>query len=60
MSDQEMKKCQKMRTAFRARMLRPDLVCVKGFSQMKCMQLIKENSADLAVLDAGDIYRAGQ
>ncbi|KFM64915.1 Melanotransferrin, partial [Stegodyphus mimosarum] len=58
-SDQEMKKCQKMKTAFRARMLRPDIVCVKGFSQVKCMQLIRENTADLVVLDAGDIYRAG-
>ncbi|GFR00340.1 ovotransferrin [Trichonephila clavata] len=59
-SDQEMRKCQKMKTAFRARMLRPDLVCIKGFSQIKCMQLIRENAADLVVLDAGDIYRAGQ
>ncbi|XP_015924816.1 transferrin 2 [Parasteatoda tepidariorum] len=59
-SDQEMKKCQKMKTAFKAKMLRPDLVCVKGFSQMKCMQMINENAADLVVLDAGEIYKAGQ
>ncbi|XP_054721697.1 melanotransferrin-like [Uloborus diversus] len=59
-SDLEMKKCQKMKTAFRARMLKPDLVCINGYSQMKCMQLIKENAADLVVLDAGDLYHAGQ
>lgn len=41
-------------------MLKPDLVCIKGFSAMKCMQLISEDTADLVVLDAGDIYHAGQ
>lgn len=59
-SEQEMRKCQKMRTAFRARMLKPDLVCIKGYSQRKCMQLLLEDAADLVVLDAGDIYHAGQ
>lgn len=41
-------------------MLRPDLMCIRAFSAMKCMQLIKEDTADMVVLDAGDIYHAGQ
>ena len=41
-------------------MLKPDLVCIRGFSAMKCMQLVKEDTADMIVLDAGDIYHAGQ
>lgn len=41
-------------------MLKPDLICIKSFSPMKCMQLIREGTADLVVLDAGDIYHAGQ
>ncbi|XP_067131499.1 transferrin 2 [Centruroides vittatus] len=55
----EQKKCNKMRTAFRAKTLKPDLVCITGHSQRDCMQLIKNGQADLTMLDAGDIYHAG-
>lgn len=59
-SDKEYEKCLRMRVAFKAQMLKPDLNCIKVESQISCMSLIRDNAADLAVLDAGDIYKAGQ
>ena len=59
-SEKEVEKCNKMKTAFRAQMLKPELSCVKAHSAIGCMQLIYEGYADLAVLDAGDIFRGGQ
>ncbi|XP_076364560.1 LOW QUALITY PROTEIN: transferrin 2-like [Tachypleus tridentatus] len=58
-SDKEMEKCHKMKTAFRAQMLKPDLTCVKAHSHISCMSMINQGYADLTVLDAGDIYTAG-
>ena len=58
-SEKEMEKCQRMKTAFHAQMLRPQITCVKGHSTVGCMALIRDNNADLTVLDAGDIYTGG-
>lgn len=33
--------------------------CFKGHSQIHCMQAIRAGSADVAVLDASDVYTAG-
>lgn len=33
--------------------------CYKGHSQIHCMQAIRAGNADVAVLDASDVYTAG-
>uniref|UniRef100_A0A1B6EA49 Transferrin-like domain-containing protein n=1 Tax=Clastoptera arizonana TaxID=38151 RepID=A0A1B6EA49_9HEMI len=58
-SDPELEKCIKMRIALEAQLLKPDLVCYKGHSQINCMQAIRNGIADVALFDAGDIYTAG-
>ncbi|KAK7866940.1 hypothetical protein R5R35_014716 [Gryllus longicercus] len=58
-SDPEMEKCVRMRTALKAQLLKPEMVCYKGHSQINCMQAIRSGVADVAVLDAGDVYTAG-
>lgn len=59
-SEKEIEKCIKMKTAFRSQMLKPEITCVKGHSAIGCMALIRDGNADLTVLDAGDIYTGGQ
>ncbi|XP_030749871.1 melanotransferrin [Sitophilus oryzae] len=58
-SDEEKNKCIKMRTALKAQLLKPEMECYKGHSQIHCMQAIKSGSADVTVLDASDVYTAG-
>uniref|UniRef100_A0A1B6GPN2 Transferrin-like domain-containing protein n=1 Tax=Cuerna arida TaxID=1464854 RepID=A0A1B6GPN2_9HEMI len=58
-SDAEQEKCIKMRTALKAQLLKPEMVCHKGHSQINCMQAIRNGDADVAVFDAGDVYTAG-
>lgn len=58
-SDAEHEKCIKMRTAMKAQLLKPEMICYNGHSQMNCMQSIKSGLADVAMMDAGDIYTAG-
>nr|CAD7458026.1 unnamed protein product [Timema tahoe] len=58
-SDQELEKCVKMRIALKAQLLKPEMICYKGHSQIHCMQAIKNGVADVAMLDAGDIYTGG-
>uniref|UniRef100_A0A6G1S5H7 Melanotransferrin n=1 Tax=Aceria tosichella TaxID=561515 RepID=A0A6G1S5H7_9ACAR len=58
-SDKEFGKCQAMSKAFHAAGLKPELNCKLAQSSLACMQLIKNRDADLAVLDAADIYLAG-
>ncbi|XP_046667052.1 melanotransferrin-like [Homalodisca vitripennis] len=58
-SDPEQEKCIKMRTALKAQLLKPEMVCHKGHSQINCMQAIANGLADVAVFDAGDVYTAG-
>ncbi|PNF26743.1 Melanotransferrin [Cryptotermes secundus] len=58
-SDPELEKCIKMRTALKAQLLKPEMVCHKGHSQINCMQAISNGIADVAVFDAGDVYTAG-
>lgn len=58
-SDQEMEKCHKMRTALKAQLLQPDLVCYKAHNHIHCMQAIRNGDADISVFDAGDIYTSG-
>ncbi|XP_014484986.1 PREDICTED: melanotransferrin isoform X1 [Dinoponera quadriceps] len=59
-SDPEMDKCIKMKIALKAQLLEPELFCYRGFSQINCMQSIHSGIADVAVLDASDVYTAGQ
>ncbi|KAJ4431498.1 hypothetical protein ANN_20096, partial [Periplaneta americana] len=58
-SDPELEKCIKMRTALKAQLLKPEMVCYKAHSQINCMQAISNGLADVAVFDAGDVYTAG-
>lgn len=58
-SEPELEKCIKMRTALKAQLLAPEMICYKAHSQINCMQAIKNGNADVAVFDAGDIYTAG-
>ncbi|XP_055843526.1 melanotransferrin [Episyrphus balteatus] len=58
-SDPELEKCIKMRTALKAQILKPELLCYKAHSHITCMQSIQTGRADVAVLDAGDVYTAG-
>ncbi|XP_050449734.1 melanotransferrin [Cataglyphis hispanica] len=58
-SDPEMEKCVKMKIALKAQLLKPELLCHRGHSQINCMQSIQSGIADVAVLDAGDVYTAG-
>ncbi|XP_076249399.1 transferrin 2 [Calliopsis andreniformis] len=58
-SDPEMEKCVKMKIALKAQLLKPELNCHKGHSQIHCMQAIHSGIADVAVLDTSDVYTAG-
>lgn len=58
-SDPEMEKCVKMKIALKAQLLKPELLCHKGHSQINCMQLIQNGIADVTILDASDVYTAG-
>lgn len=48
-----------LKTAMKAQLLKPEMICYNGHSQMNCMQSIKSGLADVAMMDAGDIYTAG-
>lgn len=56
----EMKKCQRMSSAFSARQIQPGLVCLQANSTIECMKLIKDGYADMITLEAGDLYTAGK
>ncbi|XP_011142165.1 melanotransferrin [Harpegnathos saltator] len=58
-SDPEMDKCIKMKIALKAQLLKPELLCHRGHSQINCMQSIQNGIADVAMLDASDVYTAG-
>ncbi|EDV97400.1 melanotransferrin [Drosophila grimshawi] len=58
-SDPELEKCIKMKTALKAQILKPELICKKMHSHINCMQLIQSGKADVAVFDAGDVYTGG-
>ena len=58
-SDAEMRKCVLMRTALNAQLLEPKMQCKKAPSHAACMRYIKEGTAHVVVLDAGDVYKAG-
>ncbi|XP_017135642.1 melanotransferrin [Drosophila miranda] len=58
-SEQELEKCIKMRTALKAQILKPELICKKMHSHINCMQFIQSGKADIAVFDAGDVYTGG-
>ncbi len=55
----EMAKCTRMRTALNAQLLAPKMSCRRARSHLECMQQIRRGDADVVVLDAGDVYRAG-
>ena len=58
-SDAEMEKCVKMKIALKAQLLKPELTCHKGHSQIHCMQAIQSGTVDVTVLDTSDVYTAG-
>ena len=58
-SEAELAKCVRMRTALNAQLLEPKMSCKRARSHIDCMQQISKGIADVVVLDAGDIYRAG-
>ncbi|KAG1669472.1 Melanotransferrin [Nymphon striatum] len=59
-TEKALKKCYQMRTALQAKDLKPDLYCVRADSDRACMGMLKQRIADVTVLEAGDIYQAGQ
>lgn len=48
-----------LQTALKAQLLKPEMECYKGHSQIHCMQAIRAGTADVTVLDASDVYTAG-
>ncbi|CAO1306875.1 unnamed protein product [Diamesa tonsa] len=58
-SDAEYEKCVKMRTALKAQLVKPEMLCHKAHSHINCMQSIQNGIADVTVLDAADVYTAG-
>ncbi len=58
-SEAEMTKCIRMRTALNAQLLEPKMTCRRADTSIECMRLIRHGEADVTVLDAGDIYKAG-
>ena len=59
----EFEKCQRMSTALNAQLLKPRLTCLPSkppFSHRNCMRMIYNKKADITMLEAGDIYRAGE
>ncbi|XP_016994047.2 transferrin 2 [Drosophila takahashii] len=58
-SENELEKCIKMRTALKAHLLKPELICKKMHSHINCMQYIEAGKADISVFDAGDVYTGG-
>ncbi|CAG9858189.1 unnamed protein product [Phyllotreta striolata] len=58
-SDAEKAKCVKMSIALKAQLMKPDMECYKGHSQIHCMQAIRAGTADVTLLDASDVYTAG-
>uniref|UniRef100_A0A7G3B3U2 Putative transferrin 2 n=1 Tax=Lutzomyia longipalpis TaxID=7200 RepID=A0A7G3B3U2_LUTLO len=58
-SDAEMEKCVKMKTALKAQLIKPEMICYKGHSHINCMQAIASGVADVSVLDVSDVYTGG-
>ncbi|XP_058831146.1 transferrin 2 isoform X1 [Topomyia yanbarensis] len=58
-SDPEMEKCIKMRTALKAQLIKPEMLCLKAHSHVDCMRLVNSGQADVVVLDASDVYTGG-
>ena len=59
----EFDKCQRMSVALNAQLLKPRLTCLPNkppFSHRHCMRMIYNKKADITMLEAGDIYRAGE
>ncbi|XP_055631307.1 melanotransferrin isoform X2 [Toxorhynchites rutilus septentrionalis] len=58
-SDAEMDKCIKMRTALKAQLIKPEMLCLKAHSHIDCMRHVNSGQADVVVLDASDVYTGG-
>ncbi|GFS54265.1 transferrin, partial [Nephila pilipes] len=59
-SPEEKKKCQDYAKAAEAQDLFPDISCIETISKAACMEHMKEDNAQLLVLDGGDVYKAGK
>ena len=55
----EERKCLKMKTALQAQLLKPEMDCLLENTDIECMAAIQGGVADVAVLEAGDVYTAG-
>ena len=60
-SPAEMIKCNNMKTALDAQLVKPKMTCVRSEHATGCMKNIASpnGNADVTVLEAGDIYKAG-
>ncbi|XP_014663628.1 PREDICTED: melanotransferrin-like [Priapulus caudatus] len=59
LSADEREKCDNMKRAFEAKLLRPELICVSAQSQVECMRFVRDGVADMVSLDGGEAYEAG-
>ena len=62
-SEPELDKCRRMSVALNAQLLKPRMTCVPSqptFSHRRCMEMVAARKADVTMLEAGDIYRAGK
>jgi len=62
-SEPELAKCQRMKVALNAQLLKPRMTCLPSFppySHRRCMEMVASQRADVTMLEAGDIYRAGK
>nr|DBA26228.1 TPA: hypothetical protein GDO54_010516 [Pyxicephalus adspersus] len=55
-----MKKCNDMKKYFTEAQIVPPLSCVDGKNSLNCMELVKNNVADVIVLDGSSTYKAGK
>ena len=59
-SNAEREKCERMTEVFKGKDIKPNLDCIMARSTQDCMELVDTGEADLLMLDAGDIYKAGK
>jgi melanoma-associated antigen p97 len=59
-SEPEMYKCNQMKKTFDGKNIKPGLLCLKAFDPSECMHRIRDNTADVTMLDAADVYMAGR
>ena len=54
---------RRMKVALHAQLLKPRMTCLPStppYSHRRCMEMVKDRKADVVMLEAGDVYRAGK